>query len=99
MDQSIFSPRMGLPRTPKTPKAIKRHKHTKPTAPLHKVGDLTGNLSHFVEIRPFDLRRPDTLNPSRQYRERGGKLTLFIILLKVHSWATFKHKEESDIIF
>ena len=73
-----LSPRMGLPaqptRAPTT--TLTRIRHTHPYPPSHSIGNLKHSLSMFLEMKPFNMRRPDTLTPERDFRERGRKYFL-----------------------
>ena len=70
-----LSPRMGLPvsttHAPTT--TLTRIRHTHPHPPSHSIGNLKHSLSMFLEMKPFNMRRTDTLTPERDFRERGRK--------------------------
>ena len=72
-----MSPRLGLTRRQRHVQPI-RHPHTVTHTPRSKLGDLTGNPSHFLEMRSFESRKMDTHWPERQFKERGGKLPYII---------------------
>ena len=71
-EKDSLSPRLGLPKRKRRPCQPIRYPHTIVMPPNTKIGDLTGNAALFLEMRPFDMRKSDTLFPERQWRERGG---------------------------
>ena len=76
--QDHMSPRMGLPAVPTLAPTttLSRIRHTHPYPPSHSIGNLKHSLSMFLEMKPFNMRRPDTLTPERDFRERGRKCSL-----------------------
>ena len=76
-EKNSLSPRLGLPKKKRRPCQPIRFSHVILMPPSTKIGDLTGNAALFLEMRPFDLRKSDTLFPERQWRERGGECNIF----------------------
>ena len=70
-----LSPRLGLPVSTRDNSAtiLSRIQHTRPFPPSQPIGDLTGNLPMFLEMRSFTMRPSTSLTPERHSRERGRK--------------------------
>ena len=88
IEKNSLSPRLGLVKRRRPSIQLQRFPHTVTHTPISKLGDLTGNSSHFLEMRAFDLRKTDTRHPERQFKERGGSyifdLMIILISLCIH---------------
>ena len=83
-----LSPRLGLPVSNQNAASmvLSRFRHTRPFPPSRPIGDLTGNLPMFLEMRSFKNRPSTSLTPERHQRERGRK---YFDFLKIRITLTF----------
>ena len=77
IDKDPVSPRHGLPVTKSTGNQTLARRVAQPKRPYtnRPLGDMSFNLSNFLETRSFQTRTLQFSRESQSYRERGGKLS------------------------